>query len=466
MAACESISIISKVKDQYPYKLTIEKRKFDADHQRDVVFPEPTITSFEGESGTIIYLEHFTKEAWKEINSNEIKTEIEKHFEMILRRSNISINIVHSGNVSECKCFKYDDNYDDCYRDTINKVSYEAGRRYKKKKIINLTTAPIEIELFLTKGKALQKPPIFVVKGRRIAEVKDVKSFKSGHKSDLWSHPNLTGFIDLKGWVEPTIARTDFRLTDKVKAIFSSIYELEPMILEEIKKINRDKDNKHYSKLENYLNNILKKLAKKDDLKHKKDENIPKRSSRFGSVGSMISDYGGKDHGNDQTNKGANNSIGLSEGDGKGYGDDKGPLPGRKEGGQLEFLDDSLQKKNSSGNRKYGFNIRIVDRPPDKTKDGKEVRSEYLAGEIIIYRKHKDFETRVKKTKKGESRITDKLISYLVSEIAIHYKDKLYSKIGIPAYNQDLFVEFTNFVYEFEEQLYGLSGKNLNKLTE
>jgi hypothetical protein len=86
--------------------------------------------------------------------------------------------------------------------------------------------------------------------------------------------------------------------------------------------------------------------------------------------------------------------------------------------------------------------------------------------EILIYKKHPDFESRVSHTRQGETKISERLITYLAGEITIHYKDKFYNKInqGAPDYNINLFIGLVDFLYQFEEKLSCLSGKNLSDL--
>ncbi len=97
------------------------------------------------------------------------------------------------------------------------------------------------------------------------------------------------------------------------------------------------------------------------------------------------------------------------------------------------------------------------------------IRSDYIeGGAIIIYKSHPDFQERVKRTYQGEMKITERLVSYLASEIAIQYKDKFFAVRGkqpevqaIMNHRKDLFVDIVNFSYQFETILQPFVGKNL-----
>ena len=65
-------------------------------------------------------------------------------------------------------------------------------------------------------------------------------------------------------------------------------------------------------------------------------------------------------------------------------------------------------------------------------------------------------------------KITERLVSYLASEIAIQYKDKFFAVRGkqpevqaIMNQRKDLFVDIVSFSYQFESTLQPFVGKNL-----
>ncbi len=65
-------------------------------------------------------------------------------------------------------------------------------------------------------------------------------------------------------------------------------------------------------------------------------------------------------------------------------------------------------------------------------------------------------------------KITERLVSYLASEIAIHYKDKFFAVRGkqpevqaILGQRKDSFINLIEFSYQFEKMLQPFVGKSL-----
>ena len=63
-------------------------------------------------------------------------------------------------------------------------------------------------------------------------------------------------------FLEPTIARNDFTNSEKSKALFSKLIEIEPLILDVVKYVNKASEERHYQELEDRLNQALSKLAR------------------------------------------------------------------------------------------------------------------------------------------------------------------------------------------------------------
>lgn len=472
MAACRKIEITSKIQGQYGYYIPIERDQFKAEKQEDVNFPDPARTGFDHKSGTEIILSGFDKEMWKGISFEEIKMEIEKHFELLLKRRNLQIKLIdHNGSEYICKEFDYNQYEGEEYDSLVTELYYIQGRKCPQK--ITLTLAePIHIYLKITKGKNINKPPIFTIKGRRIAEIKDVKSFKSKHKSDIWGHPNLTGFIDVSGCLTPTIARNDFGNNDKTKAVMIHLEEMESIILELIQDINKESEEQHYHHLENELNKVLSKLARIDALNYR-TEYLKGSEINLEGGGAMQKIDEGFGSGSKNEGKGNGGDGGGEEkGEGTGptgeTGDDM-PLEDEEtgDGPSNQENENPFEDSDFKGaeKRKSGFNIKIVDWDLDiNEENNKPERSRCLDGYIFIFRKHPDFIDRVIYSHKGEAQVSQRLITYLAGEITVHYKDILHKKNtgGQPEYNINLFKDLVEFIYKFEELLKPLKRQNLS----
>jgi len=115
--------------------------------------------------------------------------------------------------------------------------------------------------------------------------------------------------------------------------------------------------------------------------------------------------------------------------------------------------------------KKSGFNIRIVDHDLQiDAGTNKPYRSLLFGGEIRIYKRHPDFQSRVEQHRTREKLITERLITYLAGETTVHYKDEFYKKHGQAEYNKNMFVGVVEFIYQFEEMLKDLVGRSLSDM--
>lgn len=479
MAACARMEVTSKTENGNALHIPIERDQFNTDKQEDVSFPDPKEDKkFKFKSGTKISLLHFDKHSWKQINTIELKNEIEKHFELLLARKNLTIKLVYPNGLSKdnkdeliCKPFDYGQHEGAVYETKRKELFTVSGRKYKKLVKMTLET-PIHIFLKITKGKEINKRPVFICKGRRIGDIKDIKSFRSSHKSDIWDHPNVTGYIDLSAFLEPTIARNDFKNNDRSRALFSFLLELEPEILDVIKDVNKKSEERHYQELEDRLNQALSHLARVDAMNFRTDylSGSSLNLEKGGTGQSIDNGLGGKDRGNMIGQGHQGDGLGENEGERLGKSGHVGDIPGGDLGGEGAINKEPENPFEDTGfkggeKKKAGFNIRIVDTEPPVDSADKLLRSTLAGSEIRIFKQHPDFQERVDMSRRGETRITQRLITYLAGEITVHYKDKFHTKKGTePEYSKNMFTDLVSFVYQFEAMLKDLAGRNLSDL--
>lgn len=469
MAACKRLEIKSKLIDSVALYIPIDREQFSADKQEDVNFPDPRIITFDCDSWTEITLSNFEKLMWKSICVEDIQNEIEKHFELLLNRGNLNIIIINWVYKYKCKPFDYEvydwKNYKGCLSELVL-----LKWRKKATEIKLIPPKPIEIYLKVTKGKVINKLPVFIIKWRRVWAIWEIFK-KSEHRSDIWSHPNVTGYIDLSDFLEPTIARNDFKNNDRSNALFYTLKLFEPIILGVIKEVNEESDKQHYKILEDYLNKALSKLAKIDSMNfrteylHWNDINL----SWEWWWQSIEDGFWWKDFWQDESNGGGE---WVWENDGDWIWPSWNPwkdifgwntdwdLQWNKES-ENPFEDTDLKWWEK---KKSWFNIKIDDSDPPINNEWKALRSLFSWWEIRIYRKHPSFEERVETSRKWESRISQRLITYLAWEITVHYKDKLQTKNWEqPEYNIALFENLVEFIYMFENILKDVAWKNLSE---
>jgi len=436
-ACAESIKIITQQKGDVVREISFSK--YDKK-------PSGRILNgryFENNSGTRVIISNFDRDWWNEINPEIIKNEIEKHFDQLLRKENLKINIYHNGREIGCGAF----NYDKYLGQEFSKELHELTEEKRGLRTRIPLEAPVKIYLKVTDDIIPDKRPIFVNKGRRIEAVKDTKSFinKSKYKTGLWGHNNLTGYIEVNGVVEPTITRDKFVNTKRRRMLYSSIVELEDQINDALLEINKRSESSSMTKLESILSSALSRLAKLDSLRFRTqfieggDINLIEVDD---SDLKLIREKKGK-KGKKSTKKDQKEEIPVIE------TKDESDLKGRER-------------------KKSGFNVRFSDIEQKKT-DGTLLRSQFIEGDaIVIYKNHPDFQERIKRTLQGELKITERLISYLATEIAIHYKDKFFQVKkkqpeiqNILNSRKESFINLSDFVYEFEKLLQPYVGKNL-----
>ena len=391
-------------------------------------------------SGTIVKLFDFDNDWWREITPQELKNEIEKHFEQLLARDYLQIKIVYGKEEEICQPF----NYDSFLGTKIEKEVTELERRGTKSTL----QSPVKIYLKITEDIVSNKRPIFVNKGRRIEEVQAIKSFraKSKYRTGLWAHNNLTGYIEVAGLLNPTLPRDDFERSTNRQMVYDEILKMEDEIYEALQAINKRSESANMNKLEDLLSSALSKFARQDYLRF--------RTSISQGTDVNFEELEGSD------------LLLKTKKEGGGGGGKKTEEHQTEETPVVETQDETKLKGKEG--KKSGFNVEFSDREQRKA-DGTLIRSDYIeGGAIIIYKSHPDFQERLKKTNQGEMKITERLVSYLASEIAIQYKDKFFAVRGkqpevqaIMNQRKDLFVDIVSFSYQFESMLQPFVGKNL-----
>ena len=476
MSACKTLHITSKYEDKSAFRIEIDKIKFDEDEINNVLFPDLEKCKYDYESGTMAVLKGFNKETWKSIEVQKLQEEIESHFELLLKRKNISIIFIKKGVPNICSAYNYDDIPGIEFSKEITSLKGRLRGDEYNYHVTDQGKPPIKIYLKLSDNISLNRPPVFIKSGRRINQISKISNFKSKHKSDIWKHPKLTGFIDVGNFLSPTLNRVDFKNNQQTRSFYNSLFDLENEILEWIEMVNEDQDRKHYQFFEDKLNSVLSGLAKLDMMNYRTDliagNELPLDS---GGGGHQFTEEGtgAKDRGSDIPNEGEGFSFGLNEGEGLGIGENtnENNIPGNEEGEGLlnqepEFLDENPELTGRR-RKKSGFNIKILHRDISEDADGNLLRSELVGDSIEIYAQHDDFKDRVKKRNTGEKVITPRLITYIAGEITVHYKDKFWEKTQQdPEYDKKQLVELVGFIYQFENLLQGLSGQNLANVSE
>jgi len=451
IACCEKLTVVSRVEATKPLGIEINKDHFLVDKQEDFIFSDPQeVDDFEHESGTKVTLQKFNKNDWKNISIEDIKGEVEKHFELLLSRSNLEIRLISEGRVYTCESFDYSKYDGNTLEEDILDLP-DASNNH----------SPVHCFIKITKGKDLNKRPVFIIKGRRINEIKNITAFKTKNKSDIWNHPNVTGYINLGNYIEPDISRNGFAAKHKERssAVFNYLVSKESEILGLIREGNEESQERHYQKLEDMLNKALSKLARQDSMNFRTEvirgrDIVLEDGAESSEDGSFLP-----------------NSSDPNENNGADFPGDDMSNPSDQVGGSDNLNKESenpFEDKTPEGTerKRSGFNMKISDLDPNIDETGRKIKSRLISDTIEIFRKHPEFEGRLEHFRGGEPKVTQRLITYLAGEITVHYKDRFYMKTGQPEYNKRMFEDLVDFIYLFEDSLKDAVGKNLSLWSE
>lgn len=444
MSICGKMEITTKhTENKKAEYVCINSGDFEQDNIDNVIFNIQEIdNALPSTSGTKVVLSEFTNYAWRELNTITLNSEVEKHFEIILNRKGLKISVMdNKGKIYLCEPFKYSGTTGSVY-DQEHTVKYNI---YHKGKKIPTEYDPIHVKLMYTAGRALSRPPVFISRGRRIAEIRDIKSFSSDRKRDIWSHPNITGYIDLKQLLDPTIARTDYKNSDVARRIFGYIKNrLEPELLKFIEKNAKTHNKNDFSELESRINEELETISKDSLLK----------STTLKAGDTVVLDE------NDGTisyhvivqpqNQITTNLVSNNKFNNKNNGGSSEPKH-------------EIQSPIKYNNKNSSINVKIDDlSEPILDSNGKIKRSELYNDTVILYKKHPDFESRIEKSSYTEDKISQSLITYIIAEVLVHYTCKYYDENKHHQNSKEPYIFLTSRLYRLERATKDLIGKSLN----
>jgi len=440
-------------------KMTVETRQAGRDtinsfeiSTNTFVIPNGSVPEFElnqqpfiGDNNTTGYtkisLSEFHSGKFEEIDLSKFQTEVESHFELILKRKNISINFqINKQSPKTAQCFDYSKVTSANYTKSIDKLYKTNSKKFKTKTEINISNNPCRIFLAVSKNIELNREPVFVSKGRRVIEVSKVDQFRTNNRTSIWSNPNITGYIDVTGIMEPVPTRKDFKNTPVAKALFQALNQLEPEIklfIENESKINLSiKHNNIELEINDAVNNYLRRsdllpevgLAFKEYTLNSYYKKLPS-DYKVNLISPVTSQKKLTTPSAPQIRstikKERNHKIAI-----------KVPVPNSESASVKIIIDNE--------------NI------PQTDISGNPLRSIYRDNNIIIFQKHQDFHDKLPQSRIGTLKINDKMIHYIAMEIITH----LYPKPENSA-SGNLFVKFATSVYELEKSLYSINGNKI-----
>ncbi len=435
-AAAELIRF--RTKNAYDDYLELKlKRNQHRDIRRPWIKPEPFPT--DTGTGTEVVVGPFDEEWFETVTVATIKQEIESHFERLLARPNLTITVQEwGGEPVHCEPFAY---------------AQITGEDFQRILEIELNGALhlVEVHLKVAEAEVPGRAARFFARGRRINEVAEIKTFirKSHHRTSVWGHPNLLGYIEVGDIVRPIITRDDFDRGKGRTALYDAILTLEDELRAAINQINEEQRDSSLNRLEDVLRDVLDDLAREDRLRLRSELTTgTEQGKAVNCGGAEDDDEGGPEGKPNQTDGGAG---------GGGEGTDTGPNPeaegslnGQNEGG--EQINPDPNEQQGAQRKRSGFDIRFGEYAP--TINGQLRRSWLLDGAIYINTAHPDFRDRLIHNRQGRARFTDRLGAYLAATVSIHYKDQFYVRYGRQPQRRDqMFDEQVAFQCRLEAAL-------------
>jgi len=112
-------------------------------------------------------------------------------------------------------------------------------------------------------NQPLNRPVSFFARGRRIGQVTEIKSFmrKSVHKTSVWSHPHLVGYIEVGEIVQPIINRDDFVRTYGRTLLYEALLPVEAQLKALLAAVNEARRESTFAQFEQKVQQALKTAA-------------------------------------------------------------------------------------------------------------------------------------------------------------------------------------------------------------
>lgn len=453
-AICNAFEILTKhVNNDYSEHIKIVKNDFLVDDLNKLKFEIERVPPHTPVSGTEVTLSGFTKESWLDIDPKLLKTEIENHFELLLQNPHISIKINdNDGKNHVCKPYDYNLHPGVIFEKTIP-IPIDDGKFTPPNK-----SNEIKIFLKINPKVAVERPPVIVSKDRRVIELYQIKSLRTYNKREIWNHPSIEGYVNTFDLLSPTLARNDFKNDKIFRLVKKAILDAEPEILEKFKEVTTLNASNDFSEIESRFNSNFKSLIELKD--EEKEELNPGDIVKVSDSGARIIEV--------LVPKKA--GILTTEFDflkGKGSkSNNSSKNPSTESEKQRINMEPSREFIIPPEGNQRNLLLKIDDSAePIKDADGKEKRSELFGNTVIIYKKHPDFEKRISKDRIGTELITTELITFISSELLVHFtnfsfeqsgKDKATDRKGI-------LIFFTDWLYKLEDSLKNLIGKPLSK---
>lgn len=442
-ACCRDLEIITRNRADRTYSIAInrESKVIEDEHALDPDF-------LTHKTGTVVILKNFDSDWWKEVGLESIKDEIEKHFDRLLARPNLSVTVDRGGEPVRCVPFDYGVVRGEEF---VRKIP---GLDARGRTSLFSFDRPIEVYLKVTEKPFAGRNPVFFEQGRRIEEIQSIRSYrnKSKYRTGLWAHPHLIGYIELQGILKPVLSRDDFQRSEARTAFYHHLATLEDGIHDLVKKRDSVAEEAGFGRLEGMISKLISRLAREDALSFRK-------SFLPGGDIPLIDAPGSEAYPAGEA------PPGEHEGDGRV--EERGTL-------QTPMEESGDGAETGRLRRKSGFDLKFSPLPLDlitNDETREPMRSSYADGTIVIYMEHPDFQERIERTRTGRIKLGSRLATYISSIVATYYKDSFYEKYKFQPdvrhkldSRVDMFDDHLGFACKFDDMLQRFVGTDICSL--
>jgi hypothetical protein len=388
---------------------------------------------FSGGSGTEVTVGPFDEEWFETVAGDSIKHEIESHFERLLARPNLCITVHQDdGPIVKCEPFDY---------------AQVPGEDFERELFIETmgTIYPLEVRLKVSEIEVQGREARFFARGRKINEIAQIKSFirRSGHRTSVWGHPHLLGYIEVGEIVRPVITRDDFDRGKRRTLLYDEVLGLEDDIRAALEQVNESQRDSTLNRLEDVLRDVLQDLAREDKLLMRSALTAGHETGALITAGTGNKETVGQEEYDRTGDEGGVANPGDSTRDEES---------GENGAGDTERIAENPEAAQGTRRKRSGFDIKFSSLPPDL--EGVLKRSQLVDGTIYINTSHPDFHARMSYTRQGTPRFGDRLGAYLAATVSIHYKDQFYLRYGKqPERRDQMFDEQVEFMCRLEAAL-------------
>lgn len=214
-------------------------------------------TVVNGESGTTVVMGPFSKNWFRGLGTKSIANEIQRHFESLLARPNLTVEVTEIGKKGQLnrtqQCLPFDYGAVD-------------GTHIARSLPIGATGLSVECRMVVGRHLIPGKKVRFFKHGRCISQVSEMKSFMQVSKvsEKLWDHPGLCGYIEVGSLLEPVITRDEFTKTRNRAAVYAALLPLEREVQMALDSALVAQADESLSALEDVLQNSLLAVEKSD----------------------------------------------------------------------------------------------------------------------------------------------------------------------------------------------------------